>query len=224
MSSQMKRKRNSQPAGPVKKANLYRQNAIVGRMIASTEEKKNIDEDQNALLVVAQATAVRSLINPCAQGTTAVTRAGRRTMMTQLSYLFQAALITGSTGASAIRLLIVYDRQSNGVAPAATDVVVADQLDAPMNLANSRRFKILVDEVNDGISTAGPASVIWKGFRDFTAKGTKRGLECEFKDTSAGNITDITTGSIYSFVWSNGTFGTTAPESSLYTRIRFTDA
>lgn len=223
-----KRARSTSGKKPPAKKQVVRQNA--GLQMAATgsyratEEQKNIDVSQINTLVFGTATAVKKLLNPCAQGTTTVTRAGRRTTMVSMTYALQASLAPTTTGASPIRLVIVYDRQANGAAPATIDVFAADQIETPMNLDNSRRFKVLVDEIHDGMSTAGPASLLIKGFRDFTGKGRKIGLPCEFKNTSAGDITDINTGSIYSFVWSNGGFGTASPTNSFYTRVRFTDA
>lgn len=196
----------------------------IARIAISTEEKKNIDVEQINTLVAAQTTAVRKLLNPCAQGTTALTRAGRRTTMLSMEFRFAASFAATSAGASPVRLLIVYDRQPNGALAATTDIVVLDSLDSMMNLNNSRRFKVIVDELySDGLSTGGPQCFYTKGFRDFTAKGTKKGLDCEFKDTSAGDITDILTGAFISLVWQNGNIITAAPTNALYTRIRFAD-
>jgi hypothetical protein len=144
--------------------------------------------------------------------------------MVSLTWIFQASLAATTVGHSPIRLLIVYDKQSNGVAPSTLDVVTIDEIDSLMNLNNSRRFKILADEVYEqGLSTAGPGALITKGFRDFTGKGRRRGLDVEFRDTNAGDITDIITGSIYSFIWQNGGLITASPTNSFYTRIRFID-
>lgn len=221
--------KRANPYAGKQKPVLKRQNAsnlnqvqLVQRRIAASEEHKEI-----SLLTVADVTlattSVVTLRNGCAQGTSAVTRAGRRTTMTSLTYLWQVSFAATTVGAAPLRLLIVYDRQPNGAAPAALDVVLTDTITSPMNLNNSRRFKVLVDETTDGISDAGPKSYMVKGYRTFTKK-KEGGWPCEFKDTSSGTITDITTGSIYSLVWQGGNLITAAPQNALYTRIRFTDA
>lgn len=227
----MKRQRPSErwtsvPQRKPVKPHIVRQNAIVAQAVhqmAAAEEHKDISVFSTTNVVFAQTTAVSNLINPCAQGVTTVTRSGRRTTMTSLSYMFTCRMAPTTTGAGSLRLLIVYDRQPNGAAPATTDVVLADTITSGMNLNNSRRFKILVDEIYDGISTVGPASFFSKGYRSF-AKKKEGGWPCEFKNTSAGDITDITTGSIYSFVWQDGGLLIASPANNLFTRIRFTDA
>lgn len=222
----MKRKRASaSSAQAAKKPTIQRQNAVVAaqRAAFSFDEKKNIDVT-SVPLVAAQATASIKLLNPCAQGTTSVTRAGRRITMSSLDYRFQASLAATTAGSSPVRILIVYDKQPNGALAAVTDIVAVNTIDSPMNLNNARRFKVLVDDcISDGLSDKGPGALYTKGWRDFTAKGTKRGLEVEFKDTSAGDITDITTGALISLVWQNGNLITAAPTNDLYTRIRFID-
>lgn len=200
---------------------------VVNKAIASNEEKKNLDvpfTGVQAVVVFGQATAQRWLLNAANQGTTASTRAGRRITMKNMSWLFNISLAPTTTGASPLRFLVVYDKQTNGAAPAATDVLVSDIIGSPMNLNNSRRFKILVDEVYDGIGTQGPGSIMRKGFRDFTKGGRNQGLEVEFKDASGNGIADILTGSVYAFVWQDGNLLIANPTAYIYTRIRFTDA
>jgi len=165
---------------------------------------------------------VLKLLNPCAQGTTTITRSGRKIMMTSLLYNWTLGYAATTGGSSPLRLVIVYDKQANGVAPTAAQVFAADQIDSPMNLDFSKRFKVLVDHKHDGLSLNGNESAFISGFRDFT-KSKAGGLPVEFKNTSAGDITDIQTGSVYSFVYSNGGFTTAAPTQALFTRIRFTD-
>lgn len=197
--------------------------AEVRRQVGNSMEKKNIDADQTNTLVVGQTTAVLKLLNPCAQGVTTVTRAGRRIMMTSLLYNWVIGFAPTTTGSSPLRLVIVVDKQANGAAPTAAQVFAGDQIDSPMNLDFSRRFKILVDVKHDGISLNGNESCFISGFRDFSKK-PGGGIPVEFKNTSAGDITDIESNSVYSFVYSNGGFAVAAPTNSLYTRIRFTDA
>ena len=70
-----------------------------------------------------------TVLNDVAQGTTAITRLGRKILMK--SVLVQGTL-TNSSGQG--RILIVYDRQANGVAPAATDVLTSNTIMAIQNL------------------------------------------------------------------------------------------
>lgn len=187
-----------------------------GRMPASSTEFKNIDVNGSTAIVAGSANAVVTLLNGVAQGTTATTRLGRR--ITMRSLLVKADFNVGptTTGASPIRVLIVYDCQTNATAPTATDVCVVDQLNSPMNLSNSRRFKTLVDEMIPCVGTAGPQSFAWNRY-------VKLNNAVEFNTGSAGTVGDIQTGSIYMLVWTNGTFTVAAPTASIFTRVRFSD-
>lgn len=226
----MKRKYSGtgfQPAA--KKPRYVRQNAMPNlalkvKRLESSTEKKNIDLLSNTTIIAAQTTATTFLLNACGQGDEVNTRSGRRTTMKKMEYRFLGNVVATTVGSSPLRLLIVYDKQPNGAAPAVTDVVVANAISSMMNLNNSRRFKVLVDELIEDVTAAGgKGSWQCKGHRDFTQGGRISGLDVEFKDTDAGDITDITTGSIYAFVWQTGGLITAAPTNALYTRIRFTD-
>ena len=134
-----------------------------------------------------------------------------------------AALTATTAGSSPLRLVVVYDRQSNAVAPLATDVFQIDQISSMMNLSNGRRFKVIIDELVENVSSAGPSGWNRKLWRDFTAKGTKPGLEVTFNTASTATISSIQTGSLYAFVWQNGNLITAAPTQALYSRVRFVD-
>lgn len=210
----MKRKRTSSAPRPIK-----RFKPIV--KVGTPDDLNNLDV-VTAPLVAAQVTASVSTCNLITPGTSPTTRIGRTVWMKSLEYRFVGALAPTTAGHSPIRLCIVYDRQTNGAIPATTDVFLVNTLDSCMNLANRKRFKVLVDEIIDqGLSTAGPGAFYRKGFRDFTGKGRKKGLLIDFKDTSAGTIADITNGAIFSYVWQGGGLITANPTSSLFTRIRF---
>ena len=127
-------------------------------------------------------------LNDVAQGTTAITRIGRKILMK--SVLVQGLLAT-NTGNSA-RVLIVYDRQPNGALPAATDVLTSNTIMAAQNLDNRDRFLILADimpyDQVENISNPSANS----GF------GYKRYIKCNLETIYSGNagtIADIMSGS-----------------------------
>lgn len=216
----MKRRRSSTGAfQPSKRPRLTR--TPRGRLFDNVE-KKNIDATSTTVITAAQTTANLVLLNAIDDGTLATQRIGRRTVMTSIEYRFEASLAATTAGNSPIRLLIVYDRQPNGALAASTDIVTVDNIGSMMNLNNSKRFKVLVDEIIEELGTAGPGGFYRKGFRDFTAKGRKTGLPCEFKG-SAGDITDITTGALIAAIWQNGNLITASPTNLLWVRTRFTD-
>lgn len=219
----MKRKASTQATKVVvKKPALMRAPSVV-LVKRRTEERKNIDAGSAAMITIAQTTSNLLLLNGVDDGATSTTRIGRRITMSSLEVRFVGSMAATSAGSSPLRLTVVYDRQSNGAAPAATDVFNVDAIYAMMNLSNSRRFKVIIDELVETVSTAGPAGWNLKLWRDFTAKGTKSGLEVEFNENSTATITSIVTGSLYAFVWQNGNIITAAPTHELFTRVRFTD-
>lgn len=158
------------------------------------------------------------LLNGLSQGTTATTRIGRRITMKSMYIQYQINLLPTTTGSSPLRFLVVYDAQANGAAPAILDIVLTDELASPMNLGNSRRFKVLCDEVVPCIGTAGPQSYMFKRY-------IKLGnLNTEFNSGNAGTIADITSGSIYVYTWGSSGWAVATPGAVLYSRIRFQDS
>lgn len=177
-------------------------------------EKKNLDVNQAATIVFNQTTATVALLNGVAQGYSELQHIGRSLTMSSIQWRFTGHLAPTTTGASAIRLLIVYDRQTNAALPATTAVVVADSIEHPMNLANGKRFLIICDE-EFTLGTAGPQSFHLKGYK-------KLNLPVEFGGNGAA-VSSIATGGIYSFVWQDGGLLVASPVTQLYTRIRFSD-
>lgn len=138
----MKRKFSSGAIqGAAKKPRYQRQNASPNLAMAirrlDTTEKKNIDFASAATVVAAATTSVQFLLNGCAQGDTPAQRTGRRTTMTALDYRWVGHVAATTVGSSPLRMLIVYDRQPNKLAPAITDVVALDSISTMMNLSNS---------------------------------------------------------------------------------------
>lgn len=181
-------------------------------------EKKNIDTTENLVLAFGSVNAVRStLLTPIAQGTTATSRLGRKIRLTKLNFRWFANLGTTTTGGSPIRMKCVYDKQTNGAAPAVTDVMTADLFESPNNLDNSDRFITLFDEITEPISVQ----------NNYCVGGQiNRVLDLEqmwLSNTATGVITSMLTGSIYLFVWHTGTLLTANANFSYICRTRFVD-
>lgn len=184
---------------------------------SSIRELKDITILTSSPITFNQASANLFLLNGVAQGTTAITRIGRRITMKSLLLKFQGYLAPTTTGAAALRMLVIYDSQSNATAPAATDVLLTDVFDSPMNLNNSRRFKTLCDEIVPCVGTAGPQA--WAVNRYL-----KLNHVTEFNNGSAGTIGDIQTGAIYALFYQSGGLLIASPTAQLYSRVRFDDA
>jgi len=161
------------------------------------------------------------LLNGIAQGTTASTRVGRK--VTIKSLFIRMAWNRGalSTGGAPLRVLVVYDRQTNASAPNITDILVTDDFLSPNNLSNRDRFITIFDcimkDVGGGDATGGyrymANDVLYKSLN----------LEQMFNTGNAGNIGDISSGSIYLFVAQAGTLATANGNFEFYSRMRYTD-
>jgi len=127
------------------------------------------------------------------------------------------ALAATTTGASPLRMLVVYDKQNNKATPAATDILHADQLDSPMELANSKRFVVVMDESIPCFGTAGPQSYFIERFR-------KVDLDVEFNETNGGTSADVNTGLLVAMFYQLGTLLVASPTNEFYSRVRFVDA
>ena len=153
-----------------------------------------------------------TLINGVATGTDGTTRIGRKILMKSL----QIRYICGSGyPQSQHRVLIVYDKQANGALPTASTVLDTNSFMSPMNLSNSDRFVVLVDDISDSTQSS-VLNIAGKRY-------VKCNLEAVFSGVTSG-IASIASGSIFIMVANNAdpTVGIT---SNFYftTRIRFID-
>lgn len=224
----MKRKALASTAQPKPK-----RRKTIGRSLAQTQgfasttksspEQKNFDSNVAAPIVVTQTTAVRSSIFSPDQGVGPSEHVGRAVECTSLSWKWSSSYAPTTAGSSPMRLLVVYDRQPNAALPAVTDVVNQDYINCHMNLANSKRFLVLVNEEFEGMSIQGPNAFFKTGYVSFKRRfnGT---LRTEFNDVNGGTIADITTGSFIALTWQNGNIITAAPTDTLDFRIRYIDA
>lgn len=180
-------------------------------------ELKNIDVLTNA---DATATATIALINPCAQGTTSITRLGRSILMKgiQMKALFKREDPT-TNSVQSVRFAIFYDKQVNGVAPAITDFFTSAVGSAPTwlrNLNTTDRFYCLLDKVINLDGAGGITIQTEELYR-------KLNLPVHFKDTTAGDVTDLVTGALWLVYAGNTAAGADDIDVEIQTRIRFSD-
>lgn len=162
------------------------------------------------------------LLNGCSQGTDATQHIGRQTTMKSLYWLWEGYVAPTTVGGTPLRLVILYDKESEGAAPtiaaaAQTDAFNQDNILAQQNLNNRDRFVVLVDEVVECCGQGGPQTFMRKGFR-------KVGLPVVFNAGTGATIAAINTGAVYAFTWATDGITTAAITSQLQTRIRFEDA
>lgn len=205
-----KRRPRKQPRKLVwKTAPLYR------KPRPSYPEKKAIDV---AASYVLNTTGSVALLNGCPRGDNLSERIGRRITMKNIT-LRGVAQGTTATGVSQLcRVIVVYDKQTNGVAPAVTDVLVSATGSAFMNLSYSKRFKIIIDKqftVQSSLATDEKDISLYE-YR-------KLNDQVEFNNGDAGTVADITTGALWLITVGSEAAGATAGAVPINTRVRFTD-
>lgn len=181
---------------------------------ATTGEFKSID---NATATAADSGTAVVLLNGCARGDDIATRSGRETVM--MSIQFKAYFgVTAGTGTDQLqRALLVYDRQTNGAALTAAQVLSTANVVAPRSLENRKRFKILMDKTVTLNASGEPGS------NEFFQFYRRLRHPVEYNSGNAGTVADITTGSLYLVVIGSNAAGATAGALTWNSRIRFLD-
>jgi len=181
-------------------------------------EKKNIDL---AFILNPPSGGVTGVISPLlttlAQGTSAAQRLGRKTKLTEMILRYSVTLPVTSTGGTAVRIKVVYDKQCNGAAPLATDVLIVDSSIGVNNLDNADRFVTIMDFYTEPVCINNNVSI---------SGVEKRKMDLEqiwIGGNNSGAITALNTGSVYMFAWQEGRVGTTPLNLECITRIRFVD-
>lgn len=218
----MKRKASQGPTKKVvKKAkpSLQRQNAIIHLPTQNRfPEKKNTDILPTYTFTLASAVfsppAAALLCNGITQGVTPTTRSGRKVLMTSILCNWVVRQIGGNGGN--FRIVLIYDKSPNGAFPASADIFEQDNFLSGMNLSNSDRFQVLMNEITPPTGTTA----------GWTQSGTfyrKLNLPIQFNNGNAGTIADITTGAVYILFSQTASIITTAPTASAFVRVRWID-
>jgi len=156
------------------------------------------------------------LLNGTAQGTDATERVGRKILLKSLLIRGSFSLASTSTGGSPLRVLVVFDKQTNAAAFGVTDALLNNEFESPNNLSNRDRFITICDQLVDPVSAGGDYSrqfVVYK----------KLNLETMCNSGSSGAVGDITSGSMYVLFAQDGQIATTAPTVKWQSRVRFED-
>jgi len=160
-----------------------------------------------------------TLMNGCFQGTSDQTRIGTKIQAKGLvvtGTIMMPVNVTGGT-TDVIRLGVLFDKQTDGVAPVSTDVwdnalgtgFVVDH----RNLDTAERYVILRD-MKIAIGQVGPASAYFEMYIPFE-EVTK------FNNGVSGTVSDIVTGSVYFYQVSTASVSTCAMRANL--RYKFVD-
>lgn len=161
----------------------------------------------------ADTTGLVTLINGVAQGTDFNTRIGRK--FTMKSVLVRGDVRVGATPAStAWRVMVVLDRQANGVAPGITDIINAANLAGVQTLSFRDRFVVLMDKQG------------WLEQTDMQIRPFKWYHKCNLEVTNSGTgatVGSIATGALYLVTCGATGAGVTAAIVQVACRVRFTD-
>lgn len=198
-----------------------------GKYRRSGKEKKIIDLVNQAAIYESAATVASTsvwLLNGVSQGSDYTNRIGRKITMTSVFFRCTSSLATSPNAISIpVRIMIVYDEQTNGADPAGTDLLQTPaNAMALTNLSNRDRFKILYDKIRT-INTQGTTDGALAD-KLYLSKYIKMSLPVIFNGT--GNTSGaIQTGGLYMFFISNATAGTpdNRPKATFSSRVRFID-
>lgn len=185
------------------------------------DELKFVDTTVSGLATIG---GTVNLLNGVTQGTDYNNRIGRKftmkSLMVRIGISYGNVAGVGSTG-NIIRILVVYDAQTNTVTPAVTDVLQSANYLSPMNLNNRDRFKILSDKWWNTDAFVFAAGAITNG--TFTPQMEKyyKKINLETQNGGTNNLVgSITTGGVFLIVISGGAGNLV----DVYTRVRYTDS
>lgn len=226
-----------------KRSPMANRNALT-RYSSSRPELKSLDTTSTVSLFGGTAGAAQmTLLNGCQQGTALWSRNGNKIALKSL-YLTAMIQQTGNAQTTNIygRIMIVYDRQANQLAPGGVtggditsllqDTNAGGTNDnsafAKINLGNRSRYKILMDEhILLPSCTTGGTMLGWDPTADdYKIKKYLKlpSLDTEFASgKNNGDITDITVGSLYLITYSDELAANVGWHLNFSNRLRFND-
>jgi len=253
MSRAHKRKRGGSDRRPTKKRKMNTQYSTrMPKEWKYFDSIANVGATGHQIVLPFKVTGTFSTaLNTPNQGTDFYNRIGNRIMMRSLQ-IFGKIERTGSNatavGEDLGRILVVYDRQSNGALPVLSDVILSvdssggglSTAESFINQYNRDRFTVLSDEtvylppcgINGAVDILPTSYVIPNNHPGKTGgflyqKFIKlKDLETKFNPGGAGTIADVNTGGLFVLVLSDvaSTAGTTvAWQLRIGTRLKFHD-
>lgn len=183
---------------------------------ASQGEFKSVDVSLNGTCDNAAGGRV-VLLNGLARGDDIGGRNGREVVMKSIETKFNLYVTAGTGVDQTHRVVIVYDRQTNGAAPVLLDVLSAATAYAPRNLENRRRFKIIFDRTV-ALNASGES-----GSHQVLSFYRRLAHPTTFNAGNAGTVGDITTGAFFAIFYGNIAAGATAGSATGTCRMRYED-
>ncbi len=203
-----------------------RSSGFFGRFKGSEREMKFHDIDINDAVVQAGGNIAEDSCNVIAQGVTESQRVGRMCHVKKIMWRWELVLPTTAVAADTcdvVRIVLYWDRQTNGAAAGVTDILETDDFQSFNNLAHRKRFKILYDKTIamncESGSGRGTTDTLSYGCRIRTGSFYKKcHIDIEF-DSTTGAITEQVSNNIGVLLVSSA--GKTGFNSKM--RLRFTD-
>lgn len=205
--------------------------------------------DMAETTVVLDTTGAVTLLSPPVPGSLETNRIGRKIMLKSLHFTGRIVVsgLADATVMEYLRIMIIYDRQTNGAGPAIADVLQAvdnaggltsTAMDG-LNISNAERFKVLRDwrvaigGTNGAIGSTAGSTALLQCFPGATKDGLiggvceafikLNGLETHFNTGVAGTVADISTGGLFILTLGK-TAAATAPYKLIFTtRKRYWD-
>ncbi len=188
-------------------------------------ELKFHDLDTDDASIAQNGTIIQGSVNQIAQGTTEITRIGRKCTIKKIHWRFNITLTATTASANTsetVRVILYWDKQTNKAAAGITDILESDNFQSFRNLANKGRFRILMDRTyqlkagsggGDGTTEDyGEDSIDDEFHKDCT-------IPVEF-NAATGAVTEMTTNNVGILLLSKAG-AITAFEGKM--RIRFSD-
>lgn len=230
-----KRKRGPASSGRIAPKKFMRLDKTLS--IKSAREKNVIDVAHSS--AVSAGSSAITLLNGSVPGSGVSDRLGRRINMVSLQLRLgftneYAATVGGTTltgqACDYFRVILVYDKQTNGSTPAVTDVLVSDNVNSLTNLNNRDRFTILMDKLINPSAYADPSpethgnGYVFSSSHDGRKWFRKLDLLTQYNAGTAGTAADIATGALWLIKMSSGSTGGNITYAGLVSgnsRLRF---
>jgi len=192
-------------------------------------DKKYLDKVFAAATVPAAGGVTDCLLLGLIAGNTDNSRVGNHLTMTNISihgevYVESDAgfVVSDATAFDDVRIIVVYDKQSNGTAPAITDVLNTADINSFRNMNQLDRFIVLKDKrmsLHTNLTFEGSTSVRNAIMPSIFKFNKKVALPVDFADATTATIANIKTGGLFVMAISRNGLAAT----HLTTRVKFLD-
>lgn len=183
----------------------------------SSGEFKAVDYIGTVAPLNASTTPFVHLLNGIGRGDNINQRNGREILMRSIQFQYTCS-VTPVTGVDQqVRVMLVYDRQTNATELTAAQVLHQANTLSPRNLENRKRFKILYDRTHQLNAAGEPGSQVTRRFY------RRLRHPVTFNALTNGDVADIVTGSLYLVIIGSVATGDTDAFVNCFSRIRYSD-